>query len=369
MSFIKQHPVLLLFVLIVAIVAGFTFDTYQANQAQRQGRGWGGPVQVVTDRVSMQQIVDQVEAIGTAQANESVSLTSKVTDTVRKVNFEDGDFIHEGTILVELTNSEETAQLSEAQATLDEATRQYNRVKNLIDQGLASELQLDEEQARMQTATARLEAIVARLDDRLIRAPFSGLLGFRNVSPGTLLSPNTVVTTLDDISQIKLDFSIPENYLAVISQGQELEARSVAYEDQVFSGTVATISSRVDPVTRSVTVRALINNEAGLLRPGMLLTVQLIRNRGEALMVSEQAIVPVQNRHFVYKVNAENTAERVPVEIGRTRPGLVEVLSGLDPGDEVVIEGVIKVNPGSKIIRQGEEKPAAQRGGSGGWGG
>jgi len=366
MSFIKQHPILIIFFLLVLSIGGLTAKTYLGNQTQTGGRGWGGPVQVVTDKVTLKPIVDQVEAIGTALANESVSLTSKVTDTVRKVNFEDGMYVEKGTILVELTNSEETAQLAEAQATLDETTRQFNRVKNLITQGLASELQLDEEQARMQTANARLDGIMARLDDRLIQAPFSGLLGFRNISPGSLVTSNTVVTTLDDVSIIKLDFSIPENYLSIIKPGQELEAQSVAYDDMTFTGKVNTISSRVDPVTRAITIRAHIDNTDRLLRPGMLLTVQLIRNRGAALMVSEQAIVPVKDKHYVYLVDSENTANRVPVETGRTRPGFVEILSGLNAGDEVIIEGVIKVNPGSKIIRQGDAKP--QQGSRGGRG-
>lgn len=196
MNHIKDHPILMAFVVIVMGVAGLLVATYVENQQQTAVWGGGGPTVVVTEPVRMQTIVEVIESLGTALANESVSLTSKVTDTVRKVNFEDGDYVEAGAILVELTKAEETAMLAEAQATLDETTRQLQRIQNLIDQKLASELQLDEERARKQTATARLEAILARLDDRLIRAPFSGILGFRNVSPGTLLTQNTVVTSV-----------------------------------------------------------------------------------------------------------------------------------------------------------------------------
>lgn len=331
------------------------------KQQQIQRRGFGARLSlVVVKPVTMQPIVEQLEAIGTARANESVQLTSKVTETVRKVNFEDGMSVEAGMVLIELTNAEETAQLAEAQATLDEATRQYHRVQNLIEEGLASEVQLDEEKVRQQTAKARLNGILARLDDRLIRAPFAGILGFRAVSPGTLLSPNIVVTTLDDIRIIKLDFSVPESYISTLHPGLEVNARSTAYPDKEFSGIVNTINSRVDPVTRAVLVRAHIDNHERLLRPGMLLTVSLIRSRETVMVIPEESLVPIQDRQYVYTIGPDNTANRVRVEIGRRRPGIVEVLSGLSLGQRVVTEGVIRLRPGAKVAIKGEQQPSQQ---------
>lgn len=370
MGFIKRHAVLLIFVFAGLGVAAATLNTYLNNQAQSAGRGWGAAPSVVTGRAEVRRLVDSIESIGTALASESVVLTSKVTDTVRKVNFEDGDFVEAGDILVELTNSEETAMLAEARATLDEAARQLDRVQNLLAQNLAAPTQVDEERARQQTAQARLEAIVARLDDRLIRAPFAGVLGYRGVSAGTLLSPNREVTTLDDIATIKLDFTIPESYLAVAQVGQEVLAESVAWPGREFRGEVSTVNSRVDPVTRAVGVRALIRNDEQLLRPGMLLTVKLTREVVQALVVPEEAVVPVQSKQFVYRITPESTAERVEVQTGRRRPGVVEVLAGLEAGDEVITEGVIKVRPGGKVRRKGEGppggRPGGPRGGNGG---
>ncbi len=355
MQFFNRHPVLFTFVTLAVVVVAYSANTYLERQNQQSRNQWGGVTTVVvTQTAEMRVIVDEVESIGTAKANESVSLFSKVTETVRKVNFEDGMYIEAGEILVELTNSEETAQLAEAQATVDESTRQFKRVQNLIEQQLASETRLDVEKARMQTAKARLEAIIARLDDRLIRAPFSGILGFRSVSPGTLLRPNTIVTTLDDIRIIKLDFSIPETYLSVLNKGQEVVAISAAYPDQTFSGTVQTINSRVDPVTRSVTVRAHLNNDARLLRPGMLLTVNLVRNRSSALVVPEEAVIPIQDKQFVFVVR-DGTAQRIQIQAGRRRPGIIEVLEGLEPGQPVITQGAIKVRTGSKVAIKGEK--------------
>jgi membrane fusion protein (multidrug efflux system) len=361
LKFITQHPIVLLATILVLALVGVTANTWlQAQQVSAGGQRGPGEILVETQPAYQTELIDQLEAIGTAHANESVLLTSKVTDTVRKVNFDDGMFVEKGDILVELTNSEETAQLAEAQATVDEASRQYKRVKNLINQKLASETQLDVELARMQTAQARLEAIVARLDDRLIRAPFSGVLGFRNTSAGTLLSPTTPVTSLDDISTIKLDFTIPENYLAALQPGQAITAASAAYPDKEFRGVVANINSRVDPVTRAVTVRALLNNSERMLRPGMLLTVELVLARSPALVIPEQAVMPIQDRQYVYTITDAGLAHRKEISVGRRRPGIVEILGGLEQGEEVVTAGVIKINEGSKVARKTTAaKPAA----------
>lgn len=349
MSFLKNHPIFGLFLLILLTLAGLTANTWLQKESSAGGRFGGTPV-VVTAPVKTYTLVDQIEALGTARANESVNLTSKVTDSIRKVNFEDGIYVDKGTILVEMTNAEETAQLAEAQATLDETSRQLKRVQNLIRQGLASELKLDEEKARQQTAAARLNAIMARLDDRLIRAPFSGTLGFRNVSAGSLLTPTTVVTTLDDISIIKLDFSVPENYLSTLIPGQEVFAASTAYSQKPFKGVVKTINSRIDPITRSVIVRAHIDNPKGQLKPGMLLTVTLIRDSAEVMVIPEEAVIPVQDRQYVYLVDIDGVAQRREIKTGRRKPGIVEVLSGLELGQEVITQGVIKVRPGSQVV-------------------
>lgn len=365
MSFLRQHPLLIVFLLIAAGISVWFVQTYLANEMQSTERREGGAVTVVVGEVALQSFVDQVESIGTALANESVAITAKVTETVTRVNFEDGMFVQAGDILVELTNAEETALLHETQANVDEATRQFKRVQNLINQKLASETQLDVERNRMQTAQARFEGILARLDDRLIRAPFSGKLGFRNVSPGTLLSPNTPLTTLDDISSIKLDFSIPESYLATVKPGQEVLALSIAYLDRTFVGSVSTIDSRVDPTTRTVKVRAKLSNDKLLLRPGMLLTVRLIQERAEFLAIPESAVVPVQNQQFVYVVEG-GKAQRREFKPGRRTPGYVEVLSGLSAGEKVITEGLIKVRPGSQVrvkneavLTDGADEPGA----------
>jgi membrane fusion protein (multidrug efflux system) len=307
-----------------------------------------GPTVVVTELAQQRSIRDQVEAIGTARANESVTITAKVTDTVNHIRFEDGGFVKAGDVLVELTNEEQTALLAEAEANVDDARTQFKRLEDLLGQGSVPVSQVDEARAKHSAARARYQSIVARLDDRLITAPFAGVLGFRQVSAGTLITPGTAITTLDDVSIIKLDFSIPEVYLNLLRPGARIEAQSPAYPDMTFSATLRTIGSRVDPVTRAATVRAHIDNSGLLLKPGMLLTAKLTTAERETLMVPESALVQRSAEVFVYTIE-DGRASMREVTHGIRNQGWVEILSGLSEGEEVITEGVIKVRNGAPV--------------------
>lgn len=314
--------------------------------------GFGGPQQlplVTLGTAKIERIADTIEALGTAQANESVTLTAKVTDTVSSVEFEDGVYVESGAVLIQLTNREEQALLAEARANLDDAESQLRRVENLADKGLTSESELDVSRSRAAAAEARLETIVARLSDRLIRAPFSGVLGFRQVSPGTLIAPYTPITTLDDISIIKLDFTVPETFFGAMQPGARVLAKSVSYPDREFEGVVRTVGSRVDPVTRAIQVRAHIPNEETALRPGMLLTVRVVMAERPALVVPENAVFQVQNRAYVFRVGPDMVAREQEIEIGERWFGIVEVRTGLKEGDRIVVEGIVKLRDGARV--------------------
>jgi membrane fusion protein, multidrug efflux system len=330
--------------------------------AQAGGRpgGFGGgfgqaqPPLVVVDTVKRAPLYDVVEALGTSQANESVTITAKVTDTVRRVNFEDGDYVEAGSVLVELTNQEEEALLAEARANLDDALNQLRRQEDIASRGLGAESDLDLARSRAAAQEARLNTVVARLKDRVITAPFSGLLGFREVSPGTLVSANTPITSIDDIATIKLDFTVPETFLDSMKPGAKIVANSVSYPDRDFEGTVRTVGSRVDPITRAFTVRAHVPNKDRALRPGMLLTVQVVTAEHQALVVPEGSVFQIQNRAYVYTVDGE-TARQRQIEVGGRRFGVVEVLGGLQEGEQIVTEGIVKLRDGVTIrIHPGE---------------
>lgn len=307
-------------------------------------------IPVFVTETKLATIEDRIEALGTLRANESVELTASVTETVTAINFDDGDRVKADQVLVQMTNNEEQAQLREARVTVDEAKRQYERIKSLRAQKSASESQLDEQQRVWEANRARLAAIESRLADRLIRAPFAGVVGLRNVSIGALVEPGDVITTLDDDSVMKLDFSIPAVYLAVLEPGIPVTAITRAWQGQRFEGRVKSIDSRVDPVTRTVIVRALLSNPDHALRPGMLMQVELSGQQRESIVIPEECLVAQGLKQFVFVVKpADNTVERREISIGARRPGEVEVIKGLAANELVVTDGTLKLRAGAKV--------------------
>lgn len=347
--------------LLAILMGACADDSSGGSRAGGPDPGARTPTLVVTEQAQARIIGNEVEAIGTARANESVTISAKVTDTVSRVNFEDGELVEQGDVLVELTNREETALLAEAEANVEDARTQLDRLENLLKQRTVPPSQVDEARSRFAAARARHQSVVARLADRLIRAPFSGRLGFRQVSEGTLITPGTAIATLDDLSIIKLDFTLPETYLGLLHPELALEARSAAYPERSFNATVRTIDSRVDPVTRTATVRAHIDNRELLLRPGMLLTVRLSTAERPALMVPEDALVQRSDQAFVFLVE-EGIAQMREVRHGDRHQGWVEVIEGLEPGDEVVTEGVIKIRSGARVRVEGAVRAGADAG-------
>lgn len=309
----------------------------------------GGATPVVTTTIAPVQWRDSIEGLGTTQANESVTLTAKVSEIVRKVAFESGDWVEAGQVLVDLSSGAQLAGLEEARADYREAERQLERQQELAARQLIATSQIDTQRAARDAARARMDVVRAELSDRVITAPFDGVLGLRQVSPGSLVTPGTPIATLDDISVIKLDFSVPERFLAVLERGQDITARSATYPDREFRGKVANIDSRVDPVTRSVAVRAEIPNRDRLLRPGMLMSVTLFRLARETLVVAEIAVVQVGLDSFVFRITPDGTAERVKVVLGARRKGEVEIAEGLAAGDRIVIEGTVKLTNGARV--------------------
>lgn len=316
-------------------------------------------IAVSLHEVSISTWQDTLEALGTARANESLTITAKVTETVERVNFEDGDLAETGQVLVDLSGRAEVAQLEEARAALKEAQQQLDRQQGLVEAGTIARSQLDTQVAARDSARARMDAIRARLADRVITAPFSGLLGFRQVSPGTLVTPGTAIATLDDIATIKLDFSVPETAISLLAPGNAVRALSAAWPGREFEGTVQSVDSRVDPVTRSVVVRALIPNPESLLRPGMLLRVRLLQPERALLVVPEIAVTQIGEQAFVFRLQPDGTVRQAKVRTGARRRGVVEIVEGLAAGDRIVTEGVVKLRDGARV-REVAAAPAAE---------
>jgi membrane fusion protein, multidrug efflux system len=306
------------------------------------------PAFVTLAPVRAERIAQKLEALGNARANESVDVSAKASNIVTAVRFRDGERVKRGQVLVQLDDAQVRADVAAAEAALTESESQYNRSRELLSTQVLSKSSFEQLEATLKANRARLAAVHARLEDTVIRAPFSGRVGLRRVSVGTLISPGDVITTLDDTSVIKLDFSVPENFLAALREGLSVRASAPAFPGRTFAGKVASIDSRVDLATRSVTVRALLANEDGALKPGMFLNVSLANDERDALVIPEEALTPEAERQFVFVV-ADGKAERREVRIGGRRPGSVEIVAGLAAGEQVIIEGTQKVRDGGAV--------------------
>jgi len=311
---------------------------------------------VITAEAVVKPLGIEIEAVGTTRANESIEVTSKVSNVITAIRFAEGAEVRRGEILVELDSNEARAELAEAQAALADARSQYERSRELRASQVISAAQLEQAEAALNGQLARVAAAEARVADTLIRAPFDGRTGFRRVSVGSYVSAGTVITTLDDTSRIKLDFTLPETYLYLLRRGLPITAFTTGLPGREFTGEVTNLDSRVDPVTRSIAVRAELPNDEGLLRAGMFMTVRLEGDVVPALVVPEEAIVPEQGRTYVFVV-ANDRADRREVRIGKRRPGEVEVAAGLSEGERVVVEGTQNLRHGDLVRVTGYYDP------------
>lgn len=314
-------------------------------------------VPVTLQTVATQRWSDSLSSLGTVRARESVTLTAKVSEIVERVHFDSGQEVSAGTPLVTLRGQSQLAALREAEATFTEAEQLYRRQSELVGRQLVSKAQLDTQRALRDAAEARVLQMRADIGDRSVRAPFAGVLGLRQISPGSLLTPDTAIATLDDIARVYVDFQVPEASMASVTVGDKVSGRSVAYPAREFVGAVSTVDARVDTATRAVTVRADFPNPDRALRPGMLIDVRIYRPERQALVIPEIAVVQVGRDSFVYRVGEGGTVERADVRTGVRRSGRVEILDGLAVGDRIVVDGTGKLRPGASVVDTQDAAP------------
>jgi membrane fusion protein (multidrug efflux system) len=336
----------------------------------------GPPIVVDVDSVKTGRVVEVREAVGTVRAFESIIVTVKGAGTIEEISFQEGQKVKAGDVLVRLDSDERRADIEQAKAETRRATAQRDELRVRLERatalrrtGAGTEAQVEDLSAQVKTlesaiasADARRKAAEARLEDLVIRAPFDGRLGMRSVSLGAYVSPGTRITTLDDLSRVRLDFAVPENVLARLSVGQTVRAVSAAFGQRVFEGKVSLIDPRVDPVTRTVRLTAEFPNPDEALKPGMFLAVALeVTVKNDAVIVPEEAIVGEGLRHLIYVVK-DKVVERRVVRIGQRQEGRVEIVDGVKPGETIIVRGVQRVRPGQSVDPKpiSAEAPAAE---------
>jgi membrane fusion protein (multidrug efflux system) len=323
----------------------------------KEGGGRQAPL-VTVEPAQMTRFVEGIDAVGTARANEQVTLSAPVTERIVRLNFDDGDFVTRGQTVAVLAQGQESAQLAEAQARSREAEQQLDRIGELKQRGFATGSALDQQMATAAQARAQAAEARASIGDRVITAPFSGWVSLRTISAGAVVNQGSQIVTISDVSSIKLDFSVPETLLPALRAGQTIDATSAAYPDQPFRGQIASIDPVIDPNTRAVSVRARLPNPDRRLKPGMMLTVAIQTSPRNSLSVPELAVVGEGDSQFVYIVGNDGVAKRQQVVTGLRSEGRVEIVSGLRPGQGVVTEGVVKIAEGMKVRVAGA--PAAK---------
>jgi len=349
-------------VLVIAGKSLFGAITDAGASAPAGAKGPGGPgggaTTVTAVAAATHTFTDGLQALGTAQARESIVLTPKVADTIRLIRFDSGDRVRRGQVLVEMSSVEQAADLAEVRAANQAAQEALRREQELFDRGFASQARLDTVRAAAEAAEARLNAGGSRIADRTIRAPFAGIVGLRTASPGQFMRPGDQIGTLDDIAEIKLDFDVPETQMARLRSGVQIIATTAAFPDRTFQGVVSNVDSRVNPMTRTVRVRAMLPNTDEAIRPGMLMSVQVLTNPREALAIPEIAILDRADGAFVYRVVSRDggqAVEQISIRTGQRSSGMAEVLEGLGAGDLVVTEGVQSVRPGQPVQMGGTQ--------------
>ncbi|WP_267233833.1 efflux RND transporter periplasmic adaptor subunit [Phenylobacterium sp. 58.2.17] len=338
-----------------------------AMAAQKSGGGggrsggMGGPAQVNVVGAQNKTFVDAIDVIGVAKGRQSVTLTAATTQLVDKVRFSDGQSVPKGAVLVELKATEQSAGIAQAQARLMQAQRDYDRWKQLATQGYASKTALDQREATYLAAKADVDAARAREGDRMIRAPFAGVVGLSDIAPGALVNPGAAIVTLDDISSVRVDFEVPDRYLASIREGQPITARIDAYPGQVIQGRIQKLDTRIDERTRAITARAEFPNPDRKLKPGMMLRVAIAQGQRQVVAAPEAAVSVQGDSAFVFVVTGQGEQARTeqrPVLTGVRQDGFVEIRDGLRAGEQIVADGLNKIQPGQPIRIMASQKGA-----------
>ena len=319
-------------------------------------------------QVTVGAVVDEVTAVGTLLADESVVIRPEIDGRIASLHFHEGQAVNKGQRLVTLDSSEYEAQLAGIKAELKTERQRYVRGQELYQQKFISKEALDALAGTVDQLEAKVEEAQARVDKTVIRAPFSGTVGLREVSPGAYVKAGDDIVILENLSNIKVDFRVPEVYLSKIKREQPVALRVDAYPGEQFKGVVYAVQPAVDKQTRTLLMRARVSNQGAKLKPGMFVRVALTTStRPKAISVPEEALWPQGKDNYVFVV-VDNKVKLTKVELGNRRPGEVEIVEGLSPGDVVVTEGQIKLRDGAPVMVMGAppapESKTAKDGGS-----
>ncbi len=335
-----------------------------------QGGGPGGPGGPGRSRGEVPQVslispmsrafTERLELLGVAKGRQSVTLSAATTQLVSRVLFSPGQSVAKGQVLVELKTTEQDAALAQAQAREVQARRAYERWRELSDKGYASAAAVDQYEAAWKATRADVGAAEARLGDRVIRAPFAGVVGLSDIAPGAVINPGAAIVTLDDLTAVRVDFQVPDRFLSSVKEGQALTATVDAWPDARFNGRILRLDTRIDERTRALTARSEFTSSEGLLKPGMMLRVGVTQGVRTALALPESAVAVQGDGASVFvavQADGRMTVQQRPVVAGLRQDGWVEILEGVTTADRVVADGLNRIQSGQPVRPAGSPPP------------
>ncbi len=295
-------------------------------------------------------VSESVSLVGNILPNEFVEINAETDGIVKEVRFKEGQGVQKGEVLVLLDDTKLAPQVVEAEAQLELSRTSFERTRKLFDDKLLSKQEFDTASATFTANEAAVDLKRRQLKDARIVAPFTGVVGARDISPGQVINKSTKLTQLVDLDIVKVEVDVPERYLNQLREGQQVEFKVAAFPKESFKGEVYFISPQLDPGTRTARVKARIPNADHKLRGGMFANLELnLQLRDSALVVPEPAILNRGDTTLVFALTPTNTVFMKPVTTGLRLAGKVEFLSGLSPGELVVVEGVQKLRPGAPV--------------------
>jgi membrane fusion protein (multidrug efflux system) len=354
-----QAAIVALLLILVAGIAWYLGTPGAPGATADRGGPQAVPVELAA--ATSGQVAEQVEAVGSTLARQAVDIVPLTSGRVASLDFTPGQQVAHGDVLVRLDDAAEQAAVDEARALLREAELGLERAKRLRSNNNVAQATVDELEAAYAGARARLDRVQKELDERTIEAPFAGIVGMRRVDVGARVDDDSVLTTVDDLTEVEIEFAVPEVFYGRIRPDQPVQATSSAFPGRVFQGRIAAIDSRIDETGRAFLVRAMLPNPDLLLPAGMFMHVMVILNAHDAVLVPEEAVVAEGTSTYVFTADGDR-ARRVELELGRRLFGEVEVVEGLEAGTQVVVKGVHRLRDGMPI----EIRAAGPRAASGG---
>jgi len=350
-------------VLLGLVLAGlFGWRFYQMRQQAEMMAQAPPPVEIETVVVKRADWRQSIAAIGSVRAANGVEVANEVAGVVSEINFESGQRVERGDVLLRLDAETDTAVLETREAEARLARQQFERFRNLVGQNAVSQAEFDEARANYDAAEARVHEQQAFLAKKTIRAPFSGELGLRLVDLGEFLDVGTPIVGINMLDPIQVDFTLPEAELPNLAVGDAVEVQVAAWPERTFSGRILALDSSVQPQTRTIRARARLDNPEFLLRPGMFADVRAIRQQTRTVLTVPRTAISFNTfGDFVFRVvdsDRGKTVERVSVTSGEARDGEVELIGGVAPGDVIVRAGLLRLRAGQPVrVTEGPAEP------------